>query len=145
MKNHRTKTKPLRIARYMNIFSFKSVACCLAFLLALPSGWCCADFLAGNAEAASSNASCCQHSGVPAQNGDSESGQNSPKCPRGVCCCQSDRVVEKSVDLAPRSGLSAFTWSQINDATELSSTTRLSSQLSGAGPRLHLLQCVWRI
>ncbi len=135
----------------MNIFASKLIASCLTLLLALPSGWCCADFLVGpilvgRAEAAAPATSCCEHFKSLVQSDGANDGQRAPKCPRSVCCGHTDGLIETStVDLTPRVDMATYVWSHHEDATGLYAAITLTPHLLGAGPRLHLLQCVWRI
>lgn len=143
---HRTNSNTLRTNLYMNTFASKLIASSLVLLLALPSGWCCADTLIGHTQTTTPVSNCCQQSQSPTPANNSDDGQRTPQCPRGVCCCDAEWAVEKpTTDPTPRPVLSALVGLPIDDTTSPSSAIALPSQLTDASPRLYLLQCVWRI
>jgi hypothetical protein len=129
-----------------------------ALLLALPPGWCCAiawptgKTVAGG-EAASGNTGetvrpCC-HARMPSRPGDADRNsapsRPTPVRPAAECCCSRvattpPRLVHQTDDDA----LPLYVDLPIANATVLSGQRDTVQCVHPAGPRLHVLKCVWR-
>jgi hypothetical protein len=122
----------------MNSLFVKLAAVASSFVLALPPGWCSGLMQHDQAKPAPAKAVCC-HEDNPCDS------QEAPAEPTIECCCSWEATVpEKSGQLtdAASLGLPLVVAGFTPDLDWLASESVIAPFHSG--PRLHVLQCVWR-
>ena len=125
----------------MNAFLLQLVAVATSFILALPPGWCRA-MHKDQTSSVPAKAPCCQGATTHEP---SDSG-NAPTQPSVECCCsQNTTLPEKPVELTETSGLGLPLLAEnVIPDLGLRSLDEAIVAFADSGPRLHILQCVWR-
>ena len=122
----------------MNSLFLQLVAVATSLVLALPPGWCSGLMRHEQAESVPAKATCC-HLDQPCDS------QEAPVTPTVECCCSWDATVpEKSVQPSetPNFVLPLVIAGFTPDLGCLAGESLIAPFYSG--PRLHVLQCVWR-
>lgn len=122
----------------MNSFVFQLVALATSLVLALPPGWCSGLMQHEPAQSAPVKATCC-HQDKPCDS------QEAPARPTIECCCSWDATApEKSVQPTdtPTPALPVVVAGRTPNLGCLAGESVIAPFHSG--PRLHVLQCVWR-
>lgn len=125
----------------MKAVLLRIAVCANSLLLALPPGWCSVFLLHDRAQPAPVRASCCHQTAqdrpTPAK--------GVPSCPTVECCCRRDAAVpEKSVQPPDAPDLVSLLPAVTPPALPGLAQAVTADVLLLPGPRLHVLQCVWR-
>jgi hypothetical protein len=117
------------------------VVCAISLVLALPPGWCGTFLPHDRAEPAPVQGTCCHRT---AQGSPPEPKQ--PPARQTVeCCCQRDATVpEKPVQTLDAPALALPLLADTSPGLVEEADRDTASFLLQPGPRLHVLQCVWR-
>jgi hypothetical protein len=129
-----------RIAE-MNPLLQQLVAVAGSLVLAIPPGWCCGSVPSVPADSAPVRSTCCHHA---AKNLPTKSKQ--PLAPPTVqCCCQRDATApEKSTTISDATVMVVPLIVSVPGDPDGQAWCAKESILHLPGPRLHVLQCVWR-
>lgn len=126
----------------MNALATKSLILGVSLLLALPTGWCCGLFAREDISRQQSVRSCCQPplAELPAEEG-------SAPVDKGLdCCCSHSTYLPSEPVVTVEVAASAVLFA-VPDLPVLAPAPNAAlsfGRLYSPGPRLHLLQCVWR-
>jgi hypothetical protein len=125
---------------WMNSFLIQLVAVASSLVLAFPPGWCSGFMRHDRAEPAPAQATCCHRT---AHEQPCES-KEAPADPRVECCCARDVALpERSVQPTDIIALPLVADSPLADLG-LPVRGEAADAPFRSGPRLHVLQCVWR-
>lgn len=126
----------------MNSFLLQLVALASSVVLALPPGWCSGFMRHDRAEPAPVQTTCCQRT---AHDKPSEQ-EETPVDSSVQCCCERDATLpEKSVQPTdtPALALPLVAGAILADLSRNAGGEAAETPFP-SGPRLHVLQCVWR-
>ena len=122
-------------------FLLHLVAFASSVVLALPPGWCCGVVRHERTPPAPVQTGCCHHTAK----GQPSEPEQPPAPPTVGCCCQRDATVpEKSVQPTDAPALVLPLAVELTADLGGQSPCQAAGVLTPPGPRLHVLQCVWR-
>jgi hypothetical protein len=125
----------------MNSLLQQLVAIAGSLILAIPPGWCCGSLPVVPADFTPVRSTCCHHTTKNRPN------QSKPPVapPTIKCCCQRDATApEKSIPKAEAAALVVALLVNMPGDLDAQACWATESILHLPGPRLHVLQCVWR-